>query len=213
MKTCDLARAAENDSMDHRPARARKPLDPPPGLDDHVSRREAAALLGFASEFKVRELERRGRLQATRGAMGSAWYPRAAVLALRLELGRRVQAGAPPAEPADEELLALLSRPRQEHGVWRARTPLDLVREAGLSVERAERIYGFWLRYGSAAANPGAEPPAAAWTEAAARTEAVPAPSAERRGLDRLERDRLLRDMRDPRPDVRDAAFAALKHR
>ena len=30
-------------------------------LDDHVSRREAAALLGFASEFKVRQLEKEGQ--------------------------------------------------------------------------------------------------------------------------------------------------------
>lgn len=50
---------------------------------DHVSRIEAAEILGFASEFKVRQMERAGVLRAERGVMGSAWYPRAAVVALR----------------------------------------------------------------------------------------------------------------------------------
>jgi len=42
-----------------------------------------AVALGFASEFNVRRLEKEGRLRPVRGVMGSAWYPRAQVLAVR----------------------------------------------------------------------------------------------------------------------------------
>src|SRR5215203_1223311 len=63
--------------------RKRGRLTAPGHLVDHVSRADAAVLLGFASEFKIRQMERAGVLKAERGVMGSAWYPRAAVLALR----------------------------------------------------------------------------------------------------------------------------------
>jgi len=58
-------------------------MRPPSGFEGHLSRQEAARALGLPSEFKVRQLEKEGRLHPVRGAMGSAWYPRAEVLALR----------------------------------------------------------------------------------------------------------------------------------
>src|SRR4029077_8905180 len=61
----------------------KKTIRPPSGFDHHLSRRDAALLLGFASEFKVRQLEKAGRLHPVRGVMGSAWYPPAEVAALR----------------------------------------------------------------------------------------------------------------------------------
>ena len=64
----------------------RRRIKPPSGLVDHVSRRQAAAIFGFASEFKVRQLEREGRLTPVRGAMSSAWYPIAQVRALARRL-------------------------------------------------------------------------------------------------------------------------------
>ena len=74
--------------------RERQPIRPPSGYEGFLSRRQAAAALGFASEFKVRRLEKEGRLRPVRGVMGSAWYPRAQVLAVREALA------APPAVAA-----------------------------------------------------------------------------------------------------------------
>src|SRR3954471_19902928 len=76
--------------------RERQPIGPPSGYEGFLSRRQAAAALGFASEFKVRRLEKEGRLRPVRGVMGSAWYPRAQVLALKDAL-----AAPPTAAPAE----------------------------------------------------------------------------------------------------------------
>src|SRR5215468_2623238 len=78
-------------SVSTPPAATRQPIRPPSGYEGFLSRRQVAGVLGFASEFKVRRLEKEGRLRPVRGVMGSAWYPRARVLALKEEL-----AGAPP---------------------------------------------------------------------------------------------------------------------
>jgi hypothetical protein len=172
--------------------RTRKEIPPPSGHEDHLSRRQAARLLGLPSEFKVRQLEREGRLHPVRGAMGSAWYPRGEVMALR-------EPQAPAGRWSDGQLLALL---RQELD-GRPRTVADLVVEAGVSIARAERVYRFWLAkdHHPTAARVRGEP-------------APPAPeSSERRSAGRLERDALIAQMRDPDPKVRAAAFAKLRPR
>lgn len=237
-------------------ARPRRMVNPPPGLEDHLTRREVAALLGFASEYKVRQLERRGRLSAVRGAMGTAFYRRADVLVLKVELERRsaLTAAGPPTEVSDAELLALLARPG-------AAAP-DLVTEAGISIERAERVFAFWRQHGDAkglrslpamGTGPSREatvvtsgatialPPDLFATAAAAVHEDVPpsvalgsasrAPGAsastleaagpgdsgrptvalDRRSRRRQSRAELLAQLRDPRPAIRAAAFAALR--
>jgi hypothetical protein len=173
--------------------RQRKAMQPPSGFEDCVSRRQAAKLLGLASEFKVRQLEREGRLHPVRGAMGSAWYPRSEVLALREpEVAR--------GRWSDGQLLALL---RQEID-GRPRTVADLVVEAGVSIARAERVYRFWLAKDQhpMAARVRGEPGA------------PPAPkSSERRSTGRIVRDALIAQMRDPDPKVRAAAFEKLRAR
>ena len=172
--------------------RTRKELQPPSGYEGHLSRRQAARLLGLPSEFKVRQLEREGRLHPVRGPMGSAWYPRGEVLALRAP-------EAPAGRWSDGQLLALL---RQELD-GRPRTVADLVVEAGVSIARAERVYRFWLAkdHHPTAARVRGEP-------------AAPEPkSSERRSAGRLERDAIIVDMRDPDPRVRAAAFAKLRPR
>ena len=173
-------------------ATVRKTIRPPSGFEDHLCRRDAAALLGFASEFKVRQLEKEGRLHPVRGAMGSAWYPRGEVLALR-------GPEAPTGRWSDGQLLALL---RQEID-GRPRTVADLVVEAGVSITRAERVYRFWLAKDQhpMAARARGEAPAAVVT------------SSERRSAGRMERDALIARMRDPDPKVRAAAFAKLQPR
>jgi hypothetical protein len=173
--------------------RSRKPLDPPSGFENHLSRQQAARALGLPSEYKVRQLEKEGRLHPVRGAMGSAWYPRAEILALRGQ-------AAPGGRWTDGQLLALL---REELG-GRPRTVADLVVEAGVSIARAERVYRFWLAKDQ---HP---------TAARARGEGVAAPVApekpsERRSAARRERDALIARMRDPDPKVRAEAFARLR--
>lgn len=167
-------------------------MRPPSGFEDHVSRRQAAQMLGLPSEFKVRQLEKEGRLHPVRGAMGSAWYPRGEVLAVRGE-------EAPTGRWSDGELLALL---RQELD-GRPRTVADLVVEAGVSIARAERVYRFWLAKDQhpMAARARGEGPAPVAT------------SSERRSAGRLERDALIAQMRDPDPRVRAQAFARLRPR
>ena len=166
-----------------------------------MGRHEAAALLGLPSEFKVRQLEKEGHLRPVRGAMGSAWYPRAAVLALRPllaggggeEPGARRRYGR--RQPGDAEILATLrAAPGQ--------TIVDLVIATGISVDRAQRLHRFWLAHERAPA-------------AAPEREPAPAPAAppERRDPRRLARAALIRQLRDPDPAVRDAAFSALKAR
>src|SRR6185436_14482558 len=100
-----------------------------------MSRQQAARALGLPSEFKVRQLEKEGRLHPVRGALGSAWYPRAEVLA------RRGQEAPAAGRWSDGQLLALL----REELAGRPRTVADLVVEAGVSIARAERVYRFWL--------------------------------------------------------------------
>jgi hypothetical protein len=171
-------------------------MRPPSGFEGHLSRQQAARALGLPSEYKVRQLEKEGRLHPVRGAMGSAWYPRAEVLALR---GHQ----APTGRWSDGQLLALL----REELAGRPRTVADLVVEAGVSIARAERVYRFWLardQHPTAARARGAEVPPAP---------PVTAEPSERRSAARIERDALIAQMRDPDPKVRAAAFARLRPR
>ncbi len=167
--------------------RTRDAIRPPSGLTDHVSRREAAALLGYASEFKVRQLEKQGRLRAVRGVMGSAWYPRKQVLALC-----EVPSAAPERAGSRWTDAALLAHLRE-----RPRSVVDLVVDTGIPIARAERVYRFWLAHD---AHPNA-----------GITRGAGAAPPERRAHDRVARDALLVQMRDPDPHVRAAAFAELK--
>lgn len=200
-----------------------------------MSRREAAALLGFASEFKVRQLEKEGRLHPIRGVMGSAWYPRSEVVALG---GAAAAPGAPNfgrgvGSPAigrwqDAALIRHLraaASPNQDGGC-RAPTVVDLVADTGVSIARAEKVYRFWLahdhhpvaaavragRGGEAGAKgPTLKSVAATVNIAAAARFSVDPPPGERRGGERLERDTLILDLRNPDPGVRALAFRRLK--
>ena len=167
--------------------RTRDAIKPPSGLTDHVSRREAAALLGYASEFKVRQLEKEGRLRAVRGVMRSAWYPRKQVLALC-----EVPSAAPDRAGARWNDAALLAHLRE-----RPRSVVDLVIDTGIPIARAERIYRFWLAHDTHAT--------------AAVTRGADAAPPERRAQARVTRDALLAQLRDPDPGVRAAAFTELK--
>jgi hypothetical protein len=167
-----------------------KQIRPPSGYEGYLSRRAAAALLGFGSEFKVRQLERAGRLRPVRGAMGSAWYPPAQVLALR----DAAEAGSASPTPGRWSDAALIGHLRA-----RARSVVDLVADTGISISRAERVYRFWLAH-------DVHPVA---SEARARK--TDAPALERRSTARIERDDLIRQLRDPDPTARAAAFEKLK--
>jgi hypothetical protein len=159
-------------------------LRPPSGFEDHLCRRDVAVLLGFASEFKVRQLEKEGRLRSVRGTMGSAWYPRTQVEALRDKTARPLSPTAPRVRWPDDALIALLRE--------KPRTVVDLVVDAGVAISRAERVYRFWLAH---------EGPSAAQPEG----------PTERRSGERLEHDALVRQLRDGDPKVRVAAFEKLK--
>jgi hypothetical protein len=173
------------------PPLARRNIRPPSGFEDHLCRRDAATLLGFASEFKIRQLEKEGLLHPIRGAMGSAWYPRQEVEALR-PATTRAPSPAPSTGPRerwpDDALIALLRE--------RPRTVVDLVVDARIPISRAERVYRFWRAHeeaGAAARGPApSEPP-------------------ERRSGERMEHDALVRQLRDADPKVRAAAFDKLK--
>ena len=172
---------------------SRKTIRPPSGFDDHLCRREAAALLGFASEFKVRQLEKEGRLRPVRGAMGSAWYPRGQLEALRGKLARPLSPTAPRVRWPDDALIALLRE--------KPRTVVDLVVDAGISISRAERVYRFWLAH---------EGPRS--IDASSMEEGSgDADPRERRSGERMEHDALVRQLRDADPRVRAAAFEKLK--
>lgn len=180
----------------------RKHLRAPAGCEAHLTRRQAAALLGFRSEFKVRELERQGLLRAVRGPMRTAFYPRPEVLALKARLALP-EAGPDASESwSDADLIALLGHPKPS---GQPRAALDLVLETHISIERAERVYGFWAN--------GTAPPASARAQHAAAPGRLPSPTAapERRGPDRLVRDNLIRELRDPDPNTRQQAFARLR--
>jgi hypothetical protein len=119
----------------------RKPPRTPPGCENHLTRQQAAQLLGFSSEFKIRQLEREGRLQAVRGPMRTAFYARAEVLAVKAELAQEGPGQETPDGWTDAELLLLLGSPTRQ---GRPRSALDLVLETRISIERAERVYAFW---------------------------------------------------------------------
>jgi hypothetical protein len=165
-------------------ATTRKTIRPPSGFEDHLCRRDAAALLGFASEFKVRQLEKEGRLRPIRGAMGSAWYPRAQLDALRGKAVRPLSPTAPRVRWPDDALIALLRE--------KPRSVVDLVVDAGISISRAERVYRFWLAHEGPGQAQGEE-------------------TAERRSERRIEHDALVRQLRDADPKVRRQAFEELK--
>lgn len=252
------------------PSPYRKPPRTPPGCEDHLTRQQAAQLLGYSSEFKIRQLEREGRLKSVRGAMRTAFYARADVLALKAQLGRDgVHETAN--DWNDAELLLLLRSPNRE---GRQRTALDLVLETRISIDRAQNVFAFWASSHAEAAamapavtttapEPDIEPgraaaktapagapvsdvvavpttfePAkpAAVTGSATRerppmnvgrpeSQAPTAPASpaqrphrsgevvetERRGEDRLSRDSLIAQLRDPDPRLRDQAFALLR--
>jgi hypothetical protein len=121
--------------------------------------------------------------------MGSAWYPRAAVLALRAAQDRaerrhaRGEGADLRARPSDGALIAYLRE--------RPRTIVDLVADTGISIARAERVYRFWAAHDTRPA-PTAEP-------------------TERRSTERLERETLLRQLKNPDPRARAEAFESLK--
>jgi hypothetical protein len=212
-------------------ARRRRRLTPPPGLVDPVSRAQAAELLGYPSVFRIRELERQGRLTATRGVMGSAWYPRREILMLRR------QEDAPPTPPGqrraepgrrrtDAELIAdLRGADRGGHPAGVAGGPptvADLVADTGVSIARAQKVYRFWLAHDAhpmaEQARTGRRLPAGPLSDpvvpGASREAARPqrANVAERRSDARLQRGTLIRQLRAADPALRAAAFAALKN-
>jgi hypothetical protein len=175
---------------------SRKTIRPPSGFDDYICRRDAAALLGFASEFKVRQLEKEGRLRPIRGAMGSAWYPRGQIEALRGKIARPLSPTAPRVRWPDDALIALLRE--------KPRTVVDLVVDAGISISRAERVYRFWVTHEGSGQAPSARP-------SAGTGETKTEEPAERRSGERLQHDALVRQLRDANPQVRVAAFEKLK--
>jgi hypothetical protein len=221
---------------------------PPEGFSDHLSRRQVAALLGFGSEFKVRQLEKAGRLRAVRGAMGSAWYPRDQVTALKIQNSLAARAAAPRgsgldgtplprghARWSDGDLVNLLRSPLpagegSEPAQPRPRTVVDLVAETGIPIARAEQVHRFWLAHDmhpsavraraggelaptSPTTRPPRRPPSdlpPASTPSPPAAPALNAPS-ERRSAERLSRAALIRQMRDPDPRVRAAAFENLR--
>jgi hypothetical protein len=166
----------------------RRTIRPPSGFEDHLCRRDAAALLGFASEFKVRQLEKEGRLHPIRGAMGSAWYPRRQVEALRPAAPRATSPTAPRVRWPDDALISLLRE--------KPRTVVDLVVDAGISISRAERVYRFWRSHEARRASAPGEPASDAH---------------ERRSGERIEHDALVRQLRDADPKIRASAFEKLK--
>jgi hypothetical protein len=163
--------------------------------------------------------------------MGTAFYPESEVLNLRATL---TQAAGPNSHGrwSDADLLALLQQPR---GDGRPRGAVDLVTEAHVSIARAERVHRFWAsqnerRLSTQTAEPvrtasnlvatdkgsagklAAKPEAhAAETIIVERRKSPGSGPRERRGLARLTREALLRQMRHPDPRVRAAAFAKLK--
>jgi hypothetical protein len=188
----------------------RKHLQSPAGCEGHLTRKQAAHALGFASEFKIREFERKGLLRSVRGPMRAAFYPRPEVLALKAQLALGEPGRAPPDAWTDAELLALLGHPKRSGD---ARTVLDLVLETQISIERAERIHDFWKRCesGPRSAATGFAQASADSSTTSARTPSSPPAAPERRGEQRLSRDSLIRNLRDPDPRVREQAFARLK--
>lgn len=192
--------------MPHRLPPSRKSPKVPPG---YLTRQQAAALLGFSSEFKVRQLERDGRLRALRGAMRTAFYPRGEVLEVKAELGKDGRGCDD--DWTDSELLALLERPHRE---GRARSAMDLVLETHVSIDRAEKVFAFWassrISATTARPQPGHAEDTATGVVAKAALPGQPG-AQERRAGQRLSRDALIAELRHPDPRVRNRAFALLK--
>lgn len=196
----------------------RKQLRRPAGCEGYLTRRQAAAVLGFASEFKVREFEQQGQLRSVRGPMRAAFYPRAEILALKAKLAQHEPQRAVPEDWSDADLIALLAHPRGDGG---ARTALDLVVETRISIERAERVHGFWASSRGTGGLSAPHPPRSALSPNAPRPPSSarrPLPmergevgAGERRAGDRLVRDSLIRELRDPDPRVRQQAFELLR--
>lgn len=187
----------------------RKNPHTPAGCEGYLTRQQAARALGFASEFKIRELERKGMLHAVRGPMRAAFYPRPEVLALKAQLALNDPDHAPENGWTDAELLTLLGHPKQN---GERRTAYDLVLETQISIERALRVCDFWTTCApeevrtiatATAVAPAAETPATVEADSAAPQE--------RRRAERLSHDHLIRSLRDPDPRVREHAFAKLK--
>jgi hypothetical protein len=197
----------------------RKRPHAPPGCEGHLTRQQAAQVLGFPSEFKVRELEREGRLRSVRGPMRTAFYPREQVLAVKAELAQADPSHRADDDWSDADLVTLLGHPHRE---GRPRTPLDLVLETRISIERAEKVHAFWAGcqapVGPSSGLPPApspEPTQAKGREddpAAGETRWSHAPQ-ERRSADRVSRDALIGELRHPDPRVREQAFARLRDR
>ena len=122
--------------------------------------------------------------------MGSAWYPRGEVEALRRP--------APARRPRPRRRPAAGPTTRSSPSCARGPHGGRPGGRRGVSISRAERVYRFWLAHEDAVAaarGPGpSEPP-------------------ERRSAERIEHDDLIRQLRDADPNVRAAAFEKLKSR
>jgi hypothetical protein len=192
----------------------RKHPQAPPGCDGHLTRRQAALLLGFPTEFKVRQLEREGRLRSVRGPMRTAFYAREDVLAVKADLSRGQAGHAADDDWSDADLIVLLQRQRS---AGRGCTALDLVLETHVSIERAQKVHAFW----SSCQSPPAPPPTPATVllpdhVLAQRQEEDRKPndvSDERRSAERVSRDTLIAELRHPDPRVREQAFVRLKEK
>jgi hypothetical protein len=192
----------------------RKHPQAPPGCDGHLTRRQAALLLGFATEFKIRQLEREGRLRSVRGPMGTAFYAREDVLAVKADLSRAQAGHAADDDWSDADLLVLLQR-RSSGG--RACTTLDLVLETHISIERAQKVHTFWSSCQSPPApspTPATGPLPGHALAHAREDDGKPSDvSGERRSADRVSHDALIAELRHPDPRVRQQAFARLKEK
>jgi hypothetical protein len=192
----------------------RSPARAPAGCEAHLTRKQAAALLGLKSEFKIRQFERDGVLRSVRGAMRTAYYARGDILALKARMGAHDPRPTEGDAWSDAELLALLAHPRAD---GTRRTAVDLVLEANIAIERAERVIAFWTQASGTQA-PAREPSVeqarsqgTATGRESAKTTATDETAQERRSDVRREHDDLIRQLRDPDPKVRDQAFARLK--
>ena len=194
-------------AMEEKASRQKRHPRTPAGCEGHLTRRQAAQALGFSSEFKIREFERRGVLHSVRGPMRAAFYPRAEILALKAQLALGEPGRVQPESWSDAELLALLHHPKRD---GQARTALDLIMETQISIERAERVYDFWKRSEPSPRSTVASIAKSAPT-AAVIAASEPSSPQERRGSQRLSRDSLLRNLRHPDPRIREQAFAQLK--
>jgi len=177
-----------------------KRLRTPPGCEGYLTRRQVAALLGFASEYKVRELEKQGLLCSVRGPMRAAFYPRPDVLALKARLAQTELGHELTEDWSDADLIALLGHPKS---TGEPRNALDLVTETRISIERAERVFAFFSK--------STKPVATLPPMATVAADPACSTGSERRGYERLTRDQLIHDLRHPDPLVRQRAFERLR--